>query len=468
MDFIQQQIMMGLDQAEQERLQRIQRQWNAYQGDLPKPLRVLPGRPDDNVILELPREIVDIGVAFLFGDELEIAVADEDEDGAKSEWLEDALRHCSPGGAEMLWQRAAINGGATGHVHLKIQPDPESGRLRVLVLDPASVTVTWDQNDVEDIDCYRITWTTLDDAGKPVVRRQRIEEDPGCMSWTIHDEQHVVGGNWQSLAVTPWPYPFAPVVAAQNLPMPNEYYGLSDLEPAVLDTCEAINRVLSHIAKLVRVHGFPKVWTKGVGDVSSVQLGMETILQLPSTTSEIGYLENPGDISASLQLYDRLKRGLFESVRIPEIAMGRLETTANLSGRALRIMYGPLIDKTEAKRRTYGTLIEDLCARLLVVGGQATDVESARVNIHWPELMVSDPLEEAQALAEHQALGVVSKQTIADKLGYDYDTEMERIQQEKDTALDAGLTDVVPPVMPPSAPAPPVTMGGEDAQASES
>ena len=58
--------------AQQERLLRIQQAWLAYYGKLPKPLKVKPGQQDDNIRLSYGRLIVDKGVSFLFGDELDM------------------------------------------------------------------------------------------------------------------------------------------------------------------------------------------------------------------------------------------------------------------------------------------------------------------------------------------------------------------------------------------------------------
>lgn len=436
MDQQQLHILAELNEAEKQRLVRIKRQWAYYRGEPARPLRVMTGRPDDNVLLDLPRQLVDTSVAFLFGDDLEIEPVGDGEDGKLHEWLEDTYRQASPGGQGLLFQRLAVNGGVTGHAHAKIQPRPD-GSLRVAVLDPETVTAEWHPDDVEDIVRWRIMWTTLDDQGHPVVRRQTIERRTE-QSWAVIDEVSR-GSVWGVINEAVWAFPFAPVVHCQNMPCPNEYFGLSDLEPSLLDLCDAINRVTSHIAKLVRIHGFPKVYTKGVGDVSEIQLGMDSILQLQGDQAEIGYLQNNGDINASLALYDRLKEALFEQARIPEVATGRIRNLGQMSGVARKIAYGPLVDKTEAKRRTYGTLVEELSARLLVVGGQAGNVEDARCLLKWPEIIPSDPKEEAETLQLHDDLGVVSRETMAGKLGYDYAHEKELMDEEGAQAADNGL-----------------------------
>lgn len=454
MDLLQRTVLENLDAGERERLERIKRQWAYYHGAADAPLIVPAGGVDDNVILDLPREIVDTGISFLFGQDIDIQPSEE-LDPAAGEWLDETLEGLSPGGEGLLWQKLAMNGGVTGTTHAKIS-QREDGSWRVTPLDPSYVVACWAPNDIEDIHKYTITWTAIKDE-KPVVCRQMIERADNKLSWTITDQESV-GRQWRTIGTALWPWPFSNIVGCQNLPCPNEYYGVADLEDSVLSLCDAINRVASHIAKIVRVHGFPKPWAKGMGSqqLEQVDMGMQTIALLPGDNAELGYLETRGDIKASLEMYDRLKRALLEQARIPEVATGAVGNVSQLSGVALQVMYAPLVQKTETKRRTYGAMIEDLCARLLVLGGQAPDLASACCDIQWPQIVPSDPMSEAQTLAEHKALGIVSQETIASKLGYDYFEEKERMDAEAAGVLDDGNDD---PPIPPLSVVPGPTMG---------
>jgi len=52
---------------EMERLAKYKRGWLYYYGQHDAQLKVKPGQPDDNVILNLAQYAVDLGVDFLFG-----------------------------------------------------------------------------------------------------------------------------------------------------------------------------------------------------------------------------------------------------------------------------------------------------------------------------------------------------------------------------------------------------------------
>lgn len=56
------------ERARQDLYRRV---WEAYFGNMPKPLTIKPGKPDDNVRLNLVRLVVNATVSFLFGKEPE-------------------------------------------------------------------------------------------------------------------------------------------------------------------------------------------------------------------------------------------------------------------------------------------------------------------------------------------------------------------------------------------------------------
>jgi hypothetical protein len=101
---------------------------------------------------------------------------------------------------------------------------------------------------------------------------------------------------------------------------------------------------------------------------------------------------------------------------------------------ALKIRFQPLIEKTEAKRLTYGDLLIELDRRILVMAGLGDGVITQLV---WPELLPNDPEQERQTAILDDQLGIASKHTIAKALGYDYDREQELRQEEFDTMVDA-------------------------------
>ena len=247
---------------------------------------------------------------------------------------------------------------------------PNAPYPRLVVLDPATVTPTWAPDDIETVLSYRIQYPAIDPkTGKPIVIRQLIELDGAV--WRITDQVSRADSTRGYTAEATWPYPWPPIVDCQNLPNPNEYWGISDLEEDVLQLNGAINFVLSNLARIVRFHAHPKTWGKGF-TAQQLSIAVDETIVLPSPDAELRNLEMLGDLSSSIALYERLREALHEISRIPEVATGKLESTGQLSGVALASLYPPLLEKTETKRRYLRRLLVDQ-PRLLALGGHGED-----------------------------------------------------------------------------------------------
>src|SRR5487761_1817849 len=108
--------------ADKARQERIAFAWKAYEGRLDRPLVPLPGDPDDNVLSNRCQQIVDRGIDFLFGKEIEISVSsdapDTAQDAIDAVWGRKETRI-------PLLQDLAMNGGMAGE-HRPAQPPTDS------------------------------------------------------------------------------------------------------------------------------------------------------------------------------------------------------------------------------------------------------------------------------------------------------------------------------------------------------
>ncbi len=398
------------------RAARFKKVWDAYYGRFAKPLKVKLNQPDDNVLVNFARVVVDKGVSFLFGQDVAFEIS-ETEETAAEEWLDacwDANRKMT------TLQKLALNGAVTGHAFVKIVPQ-QGAYPRLVVLDPSTVTVRWETDDIQQVVSYRIQYPAIDpDTGKPMAVRQLIERD--SQVWRITDQvSRADSTTWTTTSEAVWPHPWPPIADCQNLPAPNEYWGISDLEDDVLQLNHSINFVLSNLARIIRYHAHPKTWGRGF-TANQLNIAVDETIVLPSADAELRNLEMVSDLSSSIALYERLREALHEVSRVPEVATGKLENVGSLSGVALQILYQPLIEKTETKRRTYGDLLIELNRRLLALGGYGED---NRTVLHWPELLPGDPKAEAETALLHQQLGV-SQATILEKLGYNPELEAQK------------------------------------------
>jgi len=409
-----------LAEAEYERELRYRKAWEAYYGNFRKPLRVRTGQVDDNVLVNFCRLIADKSVAFLFGNELGFEL-DELADTAAEEWLQECWR---VNHKMQFLQKLALNGAVCGHVFAKIVPREPYPKL--VNVSPEYVRVVTSPDDMEEVVAYTIQYQARGLQGEQLTIRQTISRE-GDGSWMIRDQVAERYGPFITKSEVRWPWPWPPIVDAQNLPSPNEYLGIADIEPDIIALNDAINFVISNIARIIRYHAHPKTWGKGFR-ANQLNIAVDETIVLPSENAELHNLEMQSDLSSSIELYKRLKEALHEISRVPEVATGKVDSIGALSGVALQILYQPLLEKIRAKRETYGELLIELNRRLLEMAGFGPD---NIVTIHWPELLPRDAKAERETALLDQQLGV-SQDTILQRLGFD--PELERQKREASSA----------------------------------
>lgn len=404
-----------------ERAWRFRQAWDGYYGRFPKALKVRPGQPDDNIVANYLRPIVDKGVSFLFGRDVRFEVS-ETEHLSSEIWLDECWR---ANRKMTLLHKLALNGAICGHTFIKIVPRQPYPRL--VVLDPATVTVRWQPDDIDTVEAYIIQYPAIEPkSGGQIAVRQVVERDGA--RWLVLDQQASGGvDRWTTVEESVWPWPWPPIADCQNLPAPNEYWGISDLESDIVQLNIAINFVLSNIARIIRYHAHPKTWGKGF-TAGMLNIAVDETIVLPSPDAELHNLEMTSDLASSIALFERLERSLYEVTRVPEVSMGKLDRAGALSGVALEILYQPLLEKTETKRRLYGDLLIEVNRRLLALGGFGDGLYTV---LHWPYLLPRDARSEAETAILYQQVGI-SRDTVLRELGFDPD--LERVKREEERA----------------------------------
>ena len=432
---LEESLVRARDAEDEERVARYAAAWRWYTGDHPASLKVREGEADDNVRLNFARLVVRAGVRALFGVAPTWTTNDDRLDAVLDAWRRANPAQRRPGW-DLQTQALAINGAVTGHAWAKWSISPDDPYPRLKVLDPAICTAYWAEDDHEDVYAYRLEWATFNRSGRPVERRQIIERDTFA-SWTIRDEERTTqSAKWVARsAPVVWPYSWPPILETQNLVCPNEFYGTSDLEEDTLDLNRALNLNASSMQKIVRLYAHPRDVGFGFG-AREVQMAPGQMPTIPNPDARIDTLGLLGDLAASLDVYNRLKEAMHSTTATPEVAVGKLDTTGPMSGAALRILYGPLVDSTEQKRLTYGPLVELAQAQALVLLGAVGDTAEVDVETTWPEIIPSDPLQERQALTMDEQLGA-SKQTILAKLGYNAEEELAVSAEEARASAEA-------------------------------
>jgi Phage portal protein, SPP1 Gp6-like len=431
-------------QQDRERKDHMHAAWQAYRGEFQKPLKISPSQPDDNVISNRCAPIVDKGTSFLFGQVLKIECTDETtEPGTKKQDLLNGLWGDDDERMTLLSQ-TAINGGVCGQPFLKLIPPQGAMKYpRVVVMNPQIIRIVTSPDDCSLILAYVIEYPTgIDDLQKKQIIA-RI--DPDGLSdiageadlddtWAIANYLRKGDtGLWMKIGETQiWDYPFPPIFTCQNLPNPNEAWGMPDLTPDLINQNKVLNFIQSNTSRIIKFHGHPKTYATGLS-ATQINIGVDDLICLPSPDSKLANLEMQGNLADQMAFAAIIRTDMDEQSRVPAVSLGRLSDIprGNISGVALQLLFQPLIEKTTQKRRLYGGLIREVSRAALVLMGLISleEYENYPIDLHWGSLLPTDDLVAAQTGLLLRQLQV-SNATILSQLGYDPVDEAEKVASE--------------------------------------
>lgn len=460
--------------ADKKRVQQIEDAWKAYEGKLEKPLSKMQGQPDDNVMSNRCQPVVDRGIDFLFGLEVEISV----EEGAPDE-AQQALDN-TWGIKEKripLLQRWAMNGAVAGTAFLRIVPEPNN-IFRIITVDPSTVYVKTAPQDCETVLLYCIEYSTTEKINgrdaSVFYREEIVRVDPdndgddgdpfadADASWVINHWTRIGDkGNWTAAGEPiEWKYPFPPIFANQNLPKPNDFWGYSDLPPDLVGLNDSLNLVQSNINRIQKIYGAPILYATGT-DESSIAINPGRIIGLPTTESKIQSVTIASDTPNALSFAANLRSDIDEQSGIPGVATGRIADMPRgaLSGIAIELLFMPTLKKTDKKRCLYGATIINVSKAILALMKMSGDID---VTLAWSNPLPHDDLPAVQAAIAKKEVGI-SDTTIQRELGYDPDEERALSQSEDALKLQAYSQGIgMPPAqigLPPGVPSVPTLPG---------
>lgn len=545
----------------QRRLEGYKKAWEAYLAELPDPVKIENGI-NDNVKSNPLRAIVEVGVYFLFGDEVRFELSPQQAtDKKKSGSAKPAKPKAAPFGSEpkdeakptedrstetkptedkpkekvgegadahqiedpvhavlnddpailedpeyvadldKIWKanrkkaflnEMGLSGGIHGDVFVKFVPNaagPKRDMPRLVLLDPANVDVFTHPDDCTEVIKWVITYNTEDDQGRPVTREQEITPVKGepdewgtehVESWEIKDYETNWGYDnqmgWipsanerQQIGTTKkWDYAWAPIEHCNNLNLPHMFWGMGDFDESAIELVQGIQRAMSSLNKIVRLHASPRLFAKGVmpelaGQIDASPDGVITLPAGAGVDSDLRILEGLSNMDSQIAFVESMRKQLLEALRIPPIALGDINTmSTSMSGITMAVLYAPIIQKTDLKRIEYGDMLDRINKKLLILHGYDDAMEYDDLVVVWPEAMPGSSYVERQTLLEDQTLGV-SSYTSMKRLGYDPDreaarkmTEM-RAEQELKSEFQMRQMEKQAELMPP----PPPGMGGD-------
>jgi hypothetical protein len=407
------------------RKKMIERHCSYYEGEMPEPLKKESDGYNDNILFPKVQQLADKVVSFLIGDGVTFNVGKKTEQDAADEAL------------AILWQRnhgkllqhqLALNGALAGHVTVRIEPF-ENDFPRIVALDPIHVSVFWDEQDKENVLWYRLQYLYRDGQGKRVDYVNGAALDVSPDQWYEYVYTADRTRNWR-LAEGPMllPFPWSPIVDWQNLPAVRGYYGSPDVDKAVRLN-DQLNFVASDYNRILKHHGHPKTVGLGMeaGDVVGTEVGGFFTVNKPKTEVEIFNLEMTSDLGAARELLNILNAEIWQSGAMvdPQSFKDKLGQLTNFG---LRVLYTDALHRTATKRLLYEEGFEQINMRCLEAMGMSRpeDVETI-----WPEVLPQNKAETSTAIIAELGAGLLDKETARDALGYDNETIMGRLENEK-------------------------------------
>ena len=425
---------LGIEQ-QTPRDKELKRLDEYYEGEHKEQLKVKPAAFNDNISANFCGLIVNKAVSALVGDPADghglSWTFPSELDGVKDapiEWLDTVW---DENNKEIFLHMNALAGAKYGYPAVKIVTDGVGG-IELVNIKTKLLKVETDPQNAAKIIKYVIQYIQEED-NKQVQIREVTE--PSGDGWSISTYRKV-GAQKEVLDGTPvfWPYPFPPILSWQNLPDDDSPYGQSDIE-SIIPLQDRYNFVMSNISKIIRLYAHPQRFGKNLTQQiieDYMAMGPDEMLLLEGD-GEIVQLPNDANLDGSLQFANMLRELIFSIGREVDVSVFKDKVGA-VTNMGLKLMYKDALEKLGTKRMLYGNAYQELNRRLLILGGYSPEI----CQINWPSPLLEDEVLEVASLKADMELGIVSKQTIAEIRGYDWEDEQERIGNEKMASDNAG------------------------------
>lgn len=435
------------DTGWKKRISRMSTYQDYYDGNHRKTLKTRENQADDNISINLMGLVVERSISLLIGNGIDFDFGDG-KDEIKDEI--DSVFEANKSNILLhkLAQFASING--TGYA--KLQPEglqhPENNEAyitRIIPLNPIYMTIETEPDDIDDVRAYIMRWNTNMN-GKETARKEVTEKNWGegetgeeitvikQNGWKISNyyANADTQGKWMLMDEILWDYDFPPIIHWQNLPNAADVYGTSDLKD-IINLNDRLNFIASNISKIIRYHGHPKTWGRGKGFGATASWGADEIVMLQGDSGMLQNLEMTSDLVSSQQFFSNIRQLIFDISRTVDIT-SISDKVGALTNFGLRVLFFDSIAKLNTKQKLIGEAIREIIRRILVISGN----EPINCKVVFPATLPIDETEQTEVFVKQQGMGIVSKETVSEKSGYEWTDEQKRMESEQSSEKTVG------------------------------
>ena len=438
-----------LDPDEQKRVQKVQEQWNFYEGyhweDIPDD----GDRPQvtENYCATYVNKFVsfELGKGFSINTQKDLKELKITDGGLTIiEYLnriwQDNRRD------QLLYeigQAKAVNGDMWVQVRFEEAKDLDDpfeeyskGRIRIVPYHKGLVFPTYDPHDKDKLVELKLMYE-IEVKKSGMFGTTSTETLVYKQIWT-KDTIREFHGNDQ-ISEQPNPYKLIPFVHIKNYPLVGRTEGISDLENLIPLNVE-YNLKKSDISEIIDYHASPVTVVYGA-KIGNLERGANKIWGGLPKDAKVENLELSSDLKASNSYCDSLKKSMNEVGGIPVGALGGEQAISNTSGVALQFVNAPIIERTNIKKEATGygiKAINKLILYLSQLNGIITIPENVAKSdfyntiVEIPDTTPKDLLVELQQIEIEMRLGLEHRKGAMHRLGReDIDATIEEIDKDR-------------------------------------
>lgn len=300
------------------------------------------------------------------------------------------------------------------------------GNIILEAIEPVRSLPVLNENDYRKIDFYIQYYhkqhnelADTDDRG--LIADDRLPRQSRCLEvisaehWQRYEDDELIAQGENLLGCLP-------VVHIQNMAIPYQYEGRSDVEP-LIPLQDELNTRLSDRASRITLQSFKMYLGKGIDNFNKLPIGPGVMWNTNNTEAKIDEFGGDDGSPAESEHIQQVRDAMEKTSGVAAIAAGIIRNRiGNLtSAVALKITLMGILAKNQRKRQCYGKGIADLAKLILAAldksGVFANEPHEREIEIHWPNPLPENITEILQEAKLKKELGVPVEQVLKE-IGY--------------------------------------------------